>query len=102
MFARWATAWAAIAISMLAASLLIAAPGALAQTTTTLLGVPVPDRVSGLPHEAPMDFETKQPGMGYGVRFPRPDWTIAIYIYDLQIKPIPDDPASAGIQAAPE
>jgi hypothetical protein len=70
MLARWGTAWAATAISMLAATLLIAAPGALAQTTTTLLGVPVPDRVSGLPHEAPTDFETKEPGMGYGVRFP--------------------------------
>jgi hypothetical protein len=97
MLARWATAWAATAISMLAAGLFIAAPGALAQMTTTLLGVPVPDRVSGLPHEAPMDFETKQPGMGYGVRFPRPDWTIDIYIYDLQMKSIPDDPASAAI-----
>jgi hypothetical protein len=102
MPARWAAAQAVTAISMLAASLLISALGALAQTTTTLLGVPVPDRVSGLPHEAPMDFETKQPGMGYGVRFPRPDWTIDIYIYDLQMKSIPDDPASAAVQAALE
>jgi hypothetical protein len=61
---------------MLAATLLIAAPGALAQTTITLLGVPVPDRVSGLP----TDF----------------------YIYDLKMKSIPDDPASAAVQAALE
>src|ERR1700675_2780563 len=97
MLARWA---AATAILMLAASLLLATPGTLAQTTTTLLGVPVPDRVSGLPHEAPMDFETDQPGMGYGVRFRRPDWTIDTYIYDLKMKSIPDDPASAAVQAA--
>src|ERR1700722_6417303 len=102
MLARWATAWAAAAISVLAASSFIAAPGALAQATTTLLGVPVPDRVSGLPHEAPMDFETKEPGMGYGVRFPRPDWTVDIYIYDLKKKSIPEDPASAAVQAALE
>ena len=100
MLARWATAWAGAAIMMLAASFLLATPGAVAQTTTTLLGVPVPDQVSGLSHEAPMDFEAKQPGMGYGVRFPRPDWTIDIYIYDLKIKSIPDDPASAPLQAA--
>jgi hypothetical protein len=73
MLARRATAWAATAISMLAAVLLVAPPRALAQATTTLLGVPVPDRVAGLPHEAPTDFETEHPGMGYGVRFPRPD-----------------------------
>jgi hypothetical protein len=102
MLARWATAWVATAISMLAAVLLLAAPGALAQTTTTLLGVPVPDQVSGLPHQAPLDFETDHPGMGYGVRFPRPDWTIDIYIYDLKMKSIPDDPASAAVQAALE
>jgi hypothetical protein len=60
------------------------------------------DRVSGLPHEAPTDFETKEPGMGYGVRFPQPDWTIDIYIYDLKMKSIPDDPASAAVQAALE
>src|ERR1700741_1280601 len=100
MLARWAAAWAATAISTLAAVFLLAAPGALAQATTTLLGVPVPDRVSGLPHEAPTDFETEHPGMGYGVRFPRPNWTIDIYIYDLKMKSIPDDPASAAVQAA--
>jgi hypothetical protein len=100
MLARWANSWAAATISMLAASLLLAIPGAQAQTTTTLLGVPVPDRVAGLPHQAPMDFETRQPGMGYGVRFAHPDWTIDIYIYDLKMKSIPDDPASAAVQAA--
>jgi hypothetical protein len=102
MLARWVTAWAATTTLMLAASLLLATPGALAQATTTLLGVPVPDRVAGLPHEAPTDFETDQPGMGYGVRFQRPDWTIDTYIYDLKMKSIPDDPASAAVQAALE
>ena len=87
---------------MLAAGLLPATHGALAQTTTTLLGVPVPDRVAGLPHEAPTNFETKSPGMGYGVRFSRPDWTIDVYIYDLKMKSIPDDPASAAVQEALE
>jgi hypothetical protein len=102
MLARWANAWAATTILMLAASLLLATPGALAQTTTTLLGVPVPDRVLGLTHTAPNDFETKQPGMGYGLRFARPDWTIDVFIYDLKKKSIPDDPASAAVQAALE
>jgi len=38
--------------------------------------------------------------MGYGVRFTRPGWTIDIYIYDLKMKSIPDDPASAAVQSA--
>src|SRR5580704_769467 len=110
MLARWANAWVATTMAMLAASLLpatlvlatlvLATLGALAQTTTTLLGVPVPDRVSGLPHAAPMNFETNNPGMGYGVRFAHPDWTIDVYIYDLKMKSIPDNPASAAVQAA--
>jgi len=36
------------------------------------------------------------------VRFLRPDWTVDVYIYDLQMKSIPDDPASTAVQAAME
>jgi hypothetical protein len=71
-----------------------------AQTPTMVLGVPVPDKVGGLSHQPLTDFESQSPGMGYGVRFLRPDWTIDVYIYDLKMKPIPDDPASAAVQAA--
>jgi hypothetical protein len=96
--ARRATGWTAIALLMLC--LLPVTPGALAQTPTMVLGVPLPDRVGGLSHQALSDFETRSPGMGYGVKFVRPDWAIDVYIYDLQMKAIPDDPASAAIQAA--
>lgn len=89
----------ATTILALAAALLATSPSSQAQTTT-LLGVPVPDRVAGLAHEPPTDFETRTPGMGYAVRFVRADWTVDVFIYDLQMKSIPDNPASAAVQAA--
>ena len=61
------------------------ASAAAAQTPGEVLGVPVPDRVGGLSHQAPENFEKDSPGMGYGVRFLNPDWTIDIYIYDLAV-----------------
>jgi hypothetical protein len=67
---------------------------------TEVLGVPIPDHVQGLPHLPPEDFESRSPGMGYGIRFLRPDWAIDIYIYDLGIKSIPDDPTSPEVQKA--
>jgi hypothetical protein len=71
-----------------------------AQSSTTILGVPVPDRVAGLPHASPFDFETKNPGYGYGITFlsPTPGWKIDVYIYDLRMKPISDDPKSETVQ----
>jgi hypothetical protein len=94
--ARRATAW--VVPAMFIAGLLAVTPGALAQTT--VLGVPVPDQVGGLSHSAPLDFETRSPGMGYGLRFSRTDWTIDVFIYDLQMKSISNDPESAAVRAA--
>jgi hypothetical protein len=92
--ARRPTAWAAaIFVGVLAVS-----PNASAQTTVA--GISVPDQVGGISHQPPVDFETKSPGYGYGLRFPNPGWTIDVYIYDLQMKSIADDPASAEVQAA--
>jgi hypothetical protein len=89
-----ATAWAAAAIF----GLLAVTPVVLAQTM--VLGIPVPDQVGGMSHQPATDFESRSPGMGYGLRFPNSGWTIDVYIYDLQVKSIPDDPASAAVQGA--
>jgi hypothetical protein len=88
------------ALLALAVAVALAAGGAAAQTPTTLLGISIPDRVAGLSHLAPIDFEKDSPGMGYGIRFPSSDWTIDVYIYDLRMKSIPDDPNSAAVQSA--
>lgn len=88
------------ALLALAVAVALAAGGAAAQTPTTLLGISIPDRVAGLSHLAPTDFEKDSPGMGYGIRFPSSDWTIDVYIYDLRMKSIPDDPNSAAVQSA--
>jgi hypothetical protein len=86
-----------LALVVVAAGL---ACGAKAQSPTVILGVPVPDRVGGLTHQRPENFEKNSPGMGYGVRFDRPDWTIDVFIYDLRTKGITDDPNSAAVQSA--
>lgn len=90
-----ATAWAAAAIFV---GFLAASSNASAQTTVA--GISVPDQVGGISHQPPIDFESRSPGYGYGLRFPSSGWTIDVYIYDLQVKSIPDDPASAAVQGA--
>jgi hypothetical protein len=63
-----------------------------------LLGLTIPQRVAGLPREAPVDYETKHPGLGYSVQFRRQGWRIDVYIYDARRKSIPDDPRSAVVK----
>jgi hypothetical protein len=63
-------------------------------------GIPIPDQVGGISHQPPLDFESRSPGYGYGLRFPSSGWTIDVYIYDLKVKSIPDDPTSAAVQGA--
>jgi hypothetical protein len=96
VLAKRAVAWTAAA--MFVVGVFAASPNASAQTTVA--GIAVPDQVGGISHQPPMDFETRSPGYGYGLRFPSSGWTIDVYIYDLQVKSIPDDPGSAEVQGA--
>ncbi len=79
--------------ALLVVALAIPASPSFAQSRT-LFGVAIPDRVAGLPHEPPHDYERDNPGLGYSVEFLRPDWRIDVYIYDLGMRDIPADPMS--------
>jgi hypothetical protein len=76
--------------------LLVGAAGAL--EPLRLYGLTIPDRVAGLPREAPVDYETTNPGLGHSVQFIRPGWRIDVYIYDARQTSIPDDPRSAPVK----
>jgi hypothetical protein len=71
---------------------------ATADAPLRLHGLTIPDRVAGLPHEAPYDYEQKYPGLGHSVQFVRPGWRIDVYIYDAQLKSIPENPQSALVK----
>ena len=72
--------------------------GVKAQGPLTILGLTIPDRVAGLPHAQPYDFEKTNPGLGYSIEFQRPGWRIDVYIYDFRMTSIPDDPMSDVIK----
>jgi hypothetical protein len=83
-----------------AAALLLAAAVALAQEPTKIYGLPIPERVGGLIHGQPVDYETKSPGLGYSLRFSGPPgWIVDVYIYDLGLKTIPDDLESGIVKS---
>jgi hypothetical protein len=87
-----------VAMWAIGMAVLSAAAHAQPRSPTMILGVPVPDRVAGLPHQQPTDSETKSPGQGYGIQFLKPGWKVDVYIYDLGMKSISDDPKSESVQ----
>lgn len=70
-----------------------------AEAATTFFGLSFPDRVADAQIGPTHDFETTAPGLGYGVRYQKPGWTIDVYIYDLGRKSIPDDLDSDALKA---
>ena len=86
---------ACLAIGVLA---LLCADIAAAEEPLKLYGLTIPDRVAGLPRQAPVDYEKTNPGLGYAVQFVRPGWRIDVYIYDARQTAIPDDPRSAAVK----
>ena len=82
--------------SLAAAALLLSAATAFAQESpkepTRIYGLAIPERVGGLVHGQPVDYETKAPGLGYSLRFSgQPGWVVDVYLYDMGLKAIPDD-----------
>jgi hypothetical protein len=53
-----------------------------------------PEEVAGARRGSTFDYEKTTRGLGYSVRYLKPGWLIDVYIYDLQLTSIPDDPAS--------
>jgi hypothetical protein len=64
-----------------------------------IYGLSIPDRVGNLVYARTIDFESKNPGLGYALRFGgRPGWMVDVYLYDLGLKTIPADAESEVIR----
>jgi hypothetical protein len=87
-----------------AVAVLVSAAAAPAQETTrekskAVYGLSIPDRVGSLDYRQTIDFESKAPGLGYGLRFTGPPgWMADVYLYDLGLKTIPADAGSDVIK----
>jgi hypothetical protein len=77
---------------------LLAALGAV-HAAVSFFGLTFPDRIGDAQIGQTHDFEKTNPGLGYGVGYVKPGWTINIYIYDLGRTSIPDDVASDALSA---
>ena len=81
-------------------AVLVSAAVALAQEKTqekssVVYGLSIPDRIGSLLYRQAVDYESKSPGLGYGLRFTGPPgWIVDVFLYDLGLKTIPADPGS--------
>jgi hypothetical protein len=79
--------------------LLLSVVAALAQQPVKIYGLTIPDFVGGLSRGQLNDYEARSPGLGYSILFPsRSGWIVDVYIYDLQLKFIPDDIESSVVR----
>lgn len=86
---------------------ILAVVAVLASTTAALaqeklgsiFGLSIPDRVRSLSYRQSVDYESKSPGLGYGLRFTGPPgWIVDVYLYDLGLRAVPADPESDVIR----
>lgn len=77
-------------------AVLVSAAAALAQEKSSVIyGLSIPDRIGSLLYRQSVDYESKSPGLGYGLRFTGPPgWIVDVFLYDLGLKTIPADPGS--------
>src|SRR5436190_124101 len=84
-----------ISTGLIASMLLVAAAlAAAAREPVTLFGLTFPETVGAFQRGDSTDFEKNSPGLGHGVRYLRSGWTVNVFIYDLRMPSIPDDPLS--------
>ncbi|MFX5252990.1 hypothetical protein ABTD06_19785, partial [Acinetobacter baumannii] len=59
----------------------------------------IPDRVGSLSYRQSMNYESRSPGLGYGLRFAcPPGWIVDVYLYDFGLKSIPAEADSDVIK----
>lgn len=58
------------------------------------LGLTFPEQIGGAKLGEIHNYEKEQPGYGYSGAYDRPGWAIDVYIYDLGMSDISDDPLS--------
>jgi len=85
--------WIAVALA------LPVGDAATAQTQVEYFSLSFPAQVAGFARGSSHDFVTRNPGLGYGVKYARGIVYADIYIYDLGRKSIPEDPKSAIVRA---
>jgi hypothetical protein len=68
--------------------------------TDTVYGLRLPAQIGGAERASVKDYETTRPGLGYGVTYRLPGWTTDLYVYDLKLSTIPDDPTSTVVMEA--
>ena len=68
--------------------------------TDTVYGLRLPAQIGGAERASIKDYETARPGLGYGVSYRLPGWTTDLYLYDLKLSSIPDDPTSTVVMEA--
>ena len=98
MLGRWrsesaSNPWWLVAVILVA----IPAPGG-AQVpiqTDSIYGLRLPARIGGAERISIRDYETANPGLGYSAHYRLPGWTTDIYVYDIKLTSISDDPTSA-------
>lgn len=83
----------------LAALVVSAAALGAADAAVSFYGLKFPDQLDGAQIGETHDFESTDPGLGYGVRYHKPGWTVDIYIYDLGHNAIPSDLNSKLVKA---
>lgn len=75
------------------------ATAATSQEKANHYGLAFAAEVASFTFRETFSFEKDKPGLGYAVTYVRSNWVADIYIYDLGLKPIPDDPRSERIRA---
>jgi hypothetical protein len=82
-----------------AALLLLGTVASAGAAALTFFGLTFPEKVADAKIGPARDFETSDPGLGYGVKYEKPGWAIDVFIYDLGRKSIPDDIDSDVLKA---
>ncbi len=78
---------------------LLSVVASFAQQPVKVYGLTIPDFVGGFTRGQLNDYEARSPGLGYSIRFPaRHGWVVDAYIYDFQLKFIPDDIESSVVR----
>jgi hypothetical protein len=80
------------------ALVLAACAGGAAADPVTMHGLGFPEMVAGYARNETKDYETTHPGLGYSAAYRRNAWTASVFIYDLGLKSIPDDPLAPPIR----
>ena len=83
----------------MAALLVLCAVATAGAAALTFFGLTFPERVADAKIGPARDFETSDPGLGYGVKYEKPGWAMDVFIYDLGRKSIPGDIDSEVLKA---